>query len=66
MNIKENILINYLEAQTKKIPYSLVIGDNEINNDTVTYRRHGSTDKFTVTTQEFVDMINKEDSEKCK
>ncbi len=54
------------EAQTKKIPYSLVIGDNEINNDTVTYRRHGSTDKFTVTTQEFVDMINKEDSEKCK
>jgi threonyl-tRNA synthetase len=27
------------EAQTKKIPYQLVLGDNEVNDKLVTYRR---------------------------
>lgn len=45
------------EAQTKKLPYTLVIGDNEVKDKTVTYRKHGSKDQVTVTIDEFMDMI---------
>ena len=48
------------EAQTKKIPYQLVIGDNEVNNNLVTYRKFGSTEQVTVTVEEFISMINHE------
>ncbi len=45
------------EAQTKKIPYSLVIGDNEINNNLVTYRKFGQTEQITITINEFLEII---------
>ena len=48
------------ESQIKKIPYSLVIGDNEKENETVTYRRHGSDEKVTVTNEEFIKLLKKE------
>lgn len=45
-------------AQTKKIPYQLVIGDNEVANGTVTYREHGKKEQVTVSIEEFVSMVN--------
>ena len=48
------------EAQTKKIPYQLVIGDNEVNNNTVTYRCYGKQEQITVTIDEFVTMIKEQ------
>ena len=48
------------EAQTKKIPYQLVCGDNEVNNDLLTYRMYGSNETTTVTVDEFVEKIVKE------
>lgn len=45
------------EAQTQKIPYTLVIGDKEIESNLVTYRKHGSQEQITVTVDEFVNMI---------
>lgn len=45
------------EAQTRKIPYSLVIGDNEVNNNTVTYREYGHQEQITVTIDEFIKLI---------
>ena len=51
------------EAQTKKIPYSLVIGDNEVQNNLVTYRKHGTQAQVTVTLDEFVELINKHNQE---
>ena len=45
------------EAQTKKIPYQLVIGDNEVKNNTVTYRKYGEKDQTTVSIDEFVNII---------
>ena len=51
------------EAQTKKIPYSLVIGDNEVQNNLVTYRRHGSQAQVTVTVEEFIELIKKHNQE---
>ena len=45
------------ESQTRKIPYSLVIGDNEVKNNTVTYREYGHQEQITVTIDEFVKLI---------
>lgn len=48
------------EAQTKKIPYQLVVGDNEVNNNQLTVRKYGSKDQVTMSVDEFVEMISKE------
>ena len=48
------------EAQTKKIPYQLVVGDNEVNNNQLTVRKYGSKDQVTMSVAEFIDMISKE------
>ena len=54
------------EAQTRKIPYSLVLGDNEKENKTVTFRRYQSEDKTTVTIEEFVKLIKDEIDNKIR
>lgn len=51
------------EAQTKKIPYTLVIGDKEVEGNLVTYRRHGSQEQVTVSAMEFVNCIVKHNKE---
>ena len=51
------------EAQTRKIPYTLVLGNNERDNNTVTYRKYGEEKTTTVTTEEFIEMINKQRKE---
>ena len=51
------------EAQMKKIPYQLVIGDNEVKNGTITYRRYGSQEQTTVSIDEFIALINKHNEE---
>lgn len=48
------------EAQTKKIPYQLVCGDNEVNNNLLTYRKYGSNETNTVTIEQFLAMIKEE------
>ena len=54
------------EAQMKKIPFSIVLGDNEVANDLVTYRRYGSREQITVTRVEFLELLAKEVAEKRK
>lgn len=44
-------------AQVKKIPYSLVIGDNEVKNETVTYRVYGKQEQITVSLDDFIKLI---------
>ena len=45
------------EAQLQKFPYTLVIGDNEVANRTVTYRKHGEQAQTTVTIEEFIALV---------
>ncbi len=45
------------EAQIKKIPFGLVIGDKEVQNNTVTYRKYGSQEQITVTVDEFIKYV---------
>lgn len=48
------------EAQTKKVPYTLILGDQEKENNTISYRLHGEKDTTTVTQDEFIDMLEQE------
>ncbi len=45
------------EAQTKKIPYTLVIGDKEVENNTVTYREYGKEEQITIALDDFIKLI---------
>jgi len=48
------------ESQTRKIPYTLVIGDKERDGNLVNYRKHGSQEAISISVDEFVSMIQKE------
>ena len=48
------------EVQTQKIPYSLVLGDKEKEERSVTYRKYGESEQINVSFAEFVEMISKE------
>ncbi|MDD3126441.1 MAG: threonine--tRNA ligase [Candidatus Izemoplasmatales bacterium] len=48
------------EAQTKKIPYQLVIGDKEVADQTITYRRYGELEQITVSITDFIKMVKQE------
>ena len=47
------------EAQTKKIPYTLVLGDKEKESNSVNYRVFGSQEQTSIDLDEFVSMIKK-------
>ena len=42
------------EAQVQKTPYTLVVGDQEVENGTVTVRKHGEKDSTSMTVDEFI------------
>ncbi len=48
------------DAQTHKIPYQLVVGDNEVNDRLVTYRKYGSKEQVTVTVDEFLALVRED------
>ncbi len=52
-------------SQMKKVPYTLVIGDNEVKDGTVTYRKYGQKDQVTVKVEDFINLLNKEIKEKA-
>jgi threonyl-tRNA synthetase len=45
------------EAQIAKIPYQLVIGDDEVANNTITYREYGKQEQTTVSVDEFIQLV---------
>src|SRR5574344_1932011 len=57
---EEKLAYRIRNAQIMKIPYSLVIGDKEVQNGTVTYRKYGSEKQVTVSVDEFLKLINEE------
>ena len=45
------------EAQVKKIPYALVVGDQEVADGTVNVRKYGEKDSVTMKADEFLAML---------
>ena len=47
------------EAQTKKIPYTLVLGDKEVESNTVNYRPYGKQEQISISIEEFIALLLK-------
>lgn len=54
------------QSQTKKIPYQLVVGDKEQEDNTVNVRHYGSKETEVVSTEAFIDYIQREIENKSR
>ena len=59
-NRDEKLGYRIREAQMRKIPYELVLGNSERDEGTVTYRQYGQQKQTTVSYDEFVSLIKDE------
>ena len=48
------------DNELKKIQYLLIVGENEMNNNTVSVRRQGQGDMGTMSVEDFISKINEE------
>lgn len=48
------------ESQTRKIPYSLILGDREQEEGTISYRKHGEQGTTTVTKDKFIQLMQEQ------
>ena len=52
------------ESVIRKIPLTLVIGDKERDNNTISYREYGSEETTTVSIDEFIKLVKTKIEEK--
>jgi threonyl-tRNA synthetase len=48
------------DAEIQKIPFMIIVGENEEKENKVSVRKHGGTDLGTINVNEFIELINKE------
>ena len=48
------------DAEVKKMPYMLIVGEKEMESGTISVRKHGSVDLGSMTADEFRDLLIKE------
>jgi len=53
------------EAQTAKVPYTLILGDNEKDNNQVSYRLHGEKETTTLSKEDFLKQLLEEINNKA-
>ena len=59
-NRNEKLGYRIREAQMKKIPIEIVVGDGEISSSSVNVRRYGKEGNESIELNKFIEMINKE------
>ena len=59
-NRNEKLGYRLREAQTEKVPYTLILGDQEKENNTISYRLFGKKDTTTISKEDFLSMIEEE------
>ena len=60
----EKLSYRMREAQTKKIPFTIILGDKERDDSLISYRLHGSNETISMDKNEFVDFIKKQINDK--
>ena len=53
-------------SQVRKIPYTIVLGDHEKEDRTVTYRKYGQQEQITVSIEDFFKLIDEEIKNKSR
>ena len=54
------------EAVMKKVPYMLIIGQKEVDNKNVSFRRSGSEETITVSYEEFINILKEDSNSKAR
>ena len=54
---EEKLSYKMRESQTKKVPLTLIVGDNEKDNNLISYRLHGSKETVTCSKEEFISKV---------
>ena len=57
-NKDEKLSYRMREVQTSKIPCTVILGDNEKENNLISYRLFGSKETNTVTKEQFINFLN--------
>ena len=57
---EEKVGYRMRESVVKKYPYTLILGQKEVDNNTISYRKHGSEETISVSIDEFISLIKKE------
>ncbi len=53
----EKLSYKMRESQTKKNPITLILGDKEVENNTISYRKFGSTETYTLPKSDFYKLV---------
>ena len=56
-NREEKLGYRMRESQTRKIPYTLILGDKEKEDKTISFRLHGEKETTTVSVDEFIKLL---------
>lgn len=48
------------QSQIKKVPYTIVIGDNEVRDNTLSIRKHSEDEEHIFAATDFIELIKKE------
>ncbi|MDX1754385.1 MAG: threonine--tRNA ligase [Salinimicrobium sediminis] len=59
-NRSETVGKKIREAEVSKIPYMLIVGEQEENNGTVSVRKHGEGDLGSMSVEDFAQLVKKE------
>ena len=59
-NRNETVGKKIREAEMNKIPFMLVVGENDESSNTISVRRHGGDDLGAITIEQFTDLVTKE------
>jgi threonyl-tRNA synthetase len=54
---EEKVGYRMREAQTKKIPLTLILGDNEVKDKTISYRKFGNQETTTLPQDDFIKVV---------
>lgn len=54
---EEKLSYKMRESQTKKIPYTIIIGDKEREDDLVSFRKHASKETISLPKEEFIQEV---------
>ena len=63
-NTKESMNKKLRQSNIMKNPYTVIIGDNERDNNLVSYRRYGSDETISLSLEEFITQLKKEQKER--
>ena len=55
---KEQMGKKIRQSNVMKNPYTLIIGDNERDNNLISFRKYGSEDTISMSIKEFIKFIN--------